>query len=261
MTEGDLIKKYRQERGLSLRALSKRLNMSPSTISRIERGETLADWHQLMSFCKALDIDEKVMTQISVNNRFSPDFIVTDNESSTIRPINVSEYILETLENMNILSDDGQKQVLDYSSLLIDSGKYDRLEDPETQYTYIDTKYAAAAGHGYLNDEYATATRHKVKVQDTPNYDEAIEVRGDSMSPLIADGDLAYVQYDYEYKDGKIYAVQVEDETLIKYCYLEDDTLTLVSENPNYKDRIVKLCEDSPVRIIGIVAGWVTPEG
>ncbi len=168
--------------------------------------------------------------------------------------------IQNTIKNMNALNSDGQKQVLDYSSLLIDSGKYERLEDPETQYTYIDTKYAAAAGHGYLNDEYATATRHKVKVQDTPKYDEVIEVRGDSMSPLIADGDIAYVQYNYEYKDEKIYAVQVEDETLIKYCYLEGDILTLVSENPSYKDRIVKLCEDSPVRIIGIVAGWVTPE-
>lgn len=59
MQEGELIKLQRTKKGLSLRALSKIVNLSPSTLSRIERGETFADWEILMDLCNVLDIDKK----------------------------------------------------------------------------------------------------------------------------------------------------------------------------------------------------------
>lgn len=50
------IKKVRKEKQLTYRALAEILNMSPTALCRIEKGERIPEPEQLSAICGALDI-------------------------------------------------------------------------------------------------------------------------------------------------------------------------------------------------------------
>ena len=77
------------------------------------------------------------------------------------------------------------------------------------------------------------------------------------MMPLILDGDIAFIQKDYDKINNEIYAVDVDGRTYIKRVIFETDQLILRSINEDYEDIIVT--EKNNVRILGLVVGWTTP--
>lgn len=125
---------------------------------------------------------------------------------------------------------------------------------------YVDlyTDAGTAAGAGAYNDGYDDGGYVRAQVYGVPDYDAIVDVRGDSMSPTIKGGDVAFVDFNFETVDGKIYIIQQEDDTYIKRCYFEKDRLTMKSDNPVYKDIVFQGIDKA--RIIGIVTGWATPE-
>ena len=262
MTEGELIKKYRQEKGYSLRALSEIINISPSTLSRIERGEAQVGWNELMNFCNVLGIDKNLMTQVTINERFQGDFVVKkkgNNESI----IFTTQQMRSVNKLMSKLNDKGQNKVVDYAKDIKLSGNYD-IDEPQAPFTLSEdyaefyTDAGAAAGSGAYNSGYDDGHCVCAKIADVPDYDAIVDVRGDSMEPTIKDGDVAFVDFNFDKKDGEIYIVQHEDDTYIKRCYFESDKLTLRSDNPDYNDIVFQ--DQDNVRVIGIVTNWATPE-
>ena len=83
-----------------------------------------------------------------------------------------------------------------------------------------------------------------------------MEVSGDSMEPLIKEGDLVLV--DQSQKDlyaGGIYAVGVQETIMVKRVERHPRRLILVSANPEYSPIHLQGDEIETLRIIGRVVG------
>jgi phage repressor protein C with HTH and peptisase S24 domain len=162
---------------------------------------------------------------------------------------------------MRRLSDEGQNIVFNTADGLDKSGQYKRdTTDSVTVEEYTETYSIAraAAGGGAYNEMYQDGVYRIIRTECIPEHDAQIDIVGDSMEPTIYDGDVAFVVRDYDRLDGKIYAVNIDDTTVIKRCYFKADGLVLVSDNPEYPDRTVTA--DNNISVAGRVVGWATPE-
>lgn len=82
----------------------------------------------------------------------------------------------------------------------------------------------------------------------------AMEVFGQSMEPMIKEGDTVLIdQSQNNILAGAIYAVGVEDTILIKRLEKHPDKLVLCSDNRNYEPIYLKKEEMEKIRIIGKV--------
>lgn len=90
---------------------------------------------------------------------------------------------------------------------------------------------------------------------DNANY-AFLSVKGDSMLPRIAEGDLALVNTDAAVKNGDVAVVLVNgNEATIKKVYIDDNGITLHAFNPYYPDihYTPDEVEALPVRFFGRV--------
>lgn len=81
-----------------------------------------------------------------------------------------------------------------------------------------------------------------------------LKVIGDSMEPLLIEGDKVLVRIQSSVESGD-YAVVIVDEEdgIVKKYVRENDTVTLISENPYYPPRPFKGKQAERVRIFGKV--------
>lgn len=91
-----------------------------------------------------------------------------------------------------------------------------------------------------------------------PKYDNEryfwLQVAGDSMSPVLNDGDLVLVERDYPPEHDKLMVLVVDDaEGFIKKVTMVGDTITLNSYNPYYPPRVFAGAETNRIRFIGRV--------
>ena len=85
--------------------------------------------------------------------------------------------------------------------------------------------------------------------------DYCLHVEGDSMIDAeIYDGDIAFILADYNFQDGKIYAVMygIDERASLKKIYREDDHLILMPCNSEYKPIIA---DPDDVCVIGECIG------
>ena len=61
-----------------------------------------------------------------------------------------------------------------------------------------------------------------------------LRARGDSMAPLILDGDLLLIEPGPQWKHKTIVAIYMDRHVTCKQLHLHDNTSALVSANPNY---------------------------
>lgn len=120
----------------------------------------------------------------------------------------------------------------------------------------------AAAGHGRLNEEHVEVKSayplplNLVQAMGLPpDKLRIIEVKGDSNTPELNDGDRAVVYIGEEaIRDGKMYAINVGDDLLVKQLQIEPDGgVTLVSKNPSFMPRKISRAERSRLSIAGRV--------
>lgn len=80
--------------------------------------------------------------------------------------------------------------------------------------------------------------------------------QGDSMEPLIRDGDLVAIRRQPEVENGQLAAVLIGTEATLKRVYLHDDFIELRPENTAYQSIIRRREEMDDVRIEGKVVGF-----
>ena len=81
-----------------------------------------------------------------------------------------------------------------------------------------------------------------------------IKVRGDSMYPKIEDGDTVVVHRQDSVDSGQIAVVMVDgEEGFVKKVVYDDDSVTLVSINPEYQDKLFKGRDLKRLRVVGLV--------
>jgi len=106
-----------------------------------------------------------------------------------------------------------------------------------------------AAGIPIFADEYIEGYQNV----ENEKIDYCLIIRGDSMTPVISDGSLVYVQKDAEIKNGDIVVALINgDDATVKYYYRYTDDIVLRSENKAYDEQHYKLNE---IDILGKVIG------
>ena len=82
--------------------------------------------------------------------------------------------------------------------------------------------------------------------------DFALRIKGDSMINVgINEGDIVFIRQQPDIENGEIGAVQIQDiecEATLKRVYKDNNSITLVSENPKYPPRILT---SGNVRVLG----------
>lgn len=95
-----------------------------------------------------------------------------------------------------------------------------------------------------------------VTVYDFDQADCAVRARGDSMEPLIQDGDLVMIHSQPMVDDGQIAAVVVDNEVTLKRVYYEPGRLLILSAlNSDYAPITISGPDIDQTRIIGRAIG------
>lgn len=106
---------------------------------------------------------------------------------------------------------------------------------------------SVSAGHGLLPSETPTTTTRDALAP----YDYTVRVRGDSMSGVLEDGDIAFVKAQEHALSGDIVIAMVRGEVVVKRLRKTNGMVTLISANERYEE-----IPASEVRILGVVTGF-----
>jgi repressor LexA len=87
-----------------------------------------------------------------------------------------------------------------------------------------------------------------------------IRVKGDSMAPIINNGDIVHVLKQDVVERGMMAVVLVDDEGFVKYLDYGTGWIELVSQNQMYRTMRFEGADTERVRVIGVVTG-VTRRG
>ncbi len=117
-----------------------------------------------------------------------------------------------------------------------------------------------AGGGSHLMDEdvqgHFAFRRDWLRQKGRPDSMVLMEVIGDSMEPVIREGDTVLIdQSQQEIYAGGIYAVGVADTIMVKRLERHPHKLVLWSANPNYSPVYLEGDEMDTVRILGKVVG------
>ena len=75
--------------------------------------------------------------------------------------------------------------------------------------------------------------------------------KGDSMAPMINDGDIVFVKRQPSVNKGEMAVVSIDNEVTLKRVYQSGDKITLVAINQAYEPIVVLASENKDIRILG----------
>ena len=218
MTIGDLIKQYRIQNKMTMQEFAERTGLSKGYISMLERG-------------KHPQNNKKIVPSIATVKKISVAMDITVDE------------ILEAIDGkqlINISSKDSFSDIANLTNISIPAARP------------IPIIGTICAGDGiWCEDSF----EGYFFIDSSIKADMCLKVSGDSMVDAgIADGDIALIKKTYEYADGNIYAVRMDDccEAALKKVSMQDDNIILSPCNAEYSP-ILKNAND--VYIIGECVG------
>ena len=130
------------------------------------------------------------------------------------------------------------------STAVPESCPYDSALDDAEHVMVPKLSVQLAAGHGAATPEVETATGFLAFRREwmqhyglQPGQVSAVDVTGDSMEPMLSEGDTVLVDHRRnEAKQGKVFAVRVEDDLLVKRLQRQPDGgWLLTSDNESYE--------------------------
>lgn len=259
------------------------IKMSKSHLSQYVNAKSSPDQHKLYLLSKTLDVGEAWLMGYDVDSYRVPDEerqkedtpvslhkdiienlddlkesnapLVNDFIEEIIKEQNnKSTFIPETTRIQSNLSYTRQQNVLNYAhdQLEEQNSKGDNVVDINLyKQDKIEVKVngCVSAGVGErLHDESLFTEMVKAPV---PPHDLALKVNGDSMEPMFKDGEIIFVEKTHNIKNGQIGIFIIEEEAYLKKVFVEDDRLTLISLNKNYRD--LHFYENQSVKLVGKV--------
>lgn len=81
--------------------------------------------------------------------------------------------------------------------------------------------------------------------------DFCVIAKGDSMAPMINDGDIVFVKQQPSVNKGEMAVVSVDNEVTLKRVYQSDDKITLIAINQAYEPIVILASENKDIRILG----------
>lgn len=222
MNVGDRMKSIRKQQGISADQLAESIGVSRSTIFRYEKGDI-----------------EKMPIEVVANVASSLHVSLID--LMGISNDSISEKITEIVSKLN---PDRQQNVYNYAE--------NQLKEQNGKVVNLPLVGKSAANPTELT--YGDVEIEHDDFTDVPHgADTAIRIQGDSMEPLIHDGQIIFYHQQEEVENGEIAIVEIDGDGVtckqIYYDYTSDEVI-LRSINKKYEPRHVK---DDQVRIIGRV--------
>lgn len=117
--------------------------------------------------------------------------------------------------------------------------------------------FAPTAAAGFMSGMSETDNGADLRAtnDNVPDYDFTINAAGDSMLPLIHDGDLLFCRYDddpYNPPLDRMVVIDTTEGAVVKVLWRDDDGLLLHSLNKKYSDR--RLDTSTILRMARVVA-------
>ncbi len=134
-----------------------------------------------------------------------------------------------------------------------------RSEEPSDNFQFdniipIKTKKIPLIGEIACGKPIVANHEYEVYVDATTdiNADFALKAKGDSMiNARIHDGDIVFIRQQPDVENGEIAAVIIDDEATLKRIYKNDNSITLVAENPKYPPLVYTSQDCVNINIIG----------
>jgi transcriptional regulator with XRE-family HTH domain len=96
---GEHLKKLRDERKLPIRKVASVLDIDPSTLSKIERGERTANKEMLPLLAELFNEDEKTLSVILFSDKIAYQILEEENSNEILK---VAEEKIQYLKNRNL---------------------------------------------------------------------------------------------------------------------------------------------------------------
>lgn len=219
------LKYLRKLHGLDQQSFAKKINRSVSTVSEWESGKYTPKAGILADIAN--------MFNVKLDDMMSKDLSI------------IKEDIFDnTISVMKLLNPDRQQNVYNYAD--------NQLREQNGKVVNLPLVGKSAANPAELT--YGDVEIEHDDFTDVPHgADTAIRIQGDSMEPLIHDGQIIFYHQQEEVENGEIAIVEIDGDGVtckqIYYDYTSDEVI-LRSINKKYEPRHVK---DDQVRIIGRV--------
>lgn len=255
MDLGKKIRIVREERGLNQAELASKLNITSRTLQNYEYGTSIPDIKIVQEMAKIFEIqvgyflDENFDVSTDVSSVVSAD---KDDVSSVVSVKNVSQNKKVSPNNQNSVSQSEKMKKLDE----IASGNKNKI----INLRFFDN-VSAAAGYGANNDDESfeiievTAKFLSKILRVTPQEYDVISVLGDSMEPLVKNGDMVLVKPTSEASNGEIVIANLGGDLYVKKL-LRDPikrNVRLTSMNNFYEDIVIEEDELEQLNIVGVV--------
>ncbi|HDJ2102035.1 TPA: helix-turn-helix transcriptional regulator [Staphylococcus aureus] len=238
---GEGLKKLRKNKNMTMEQLATDLNNKYPDLMKLTKGK-ISKWENekeepRLSTAKILAeyFNVKINDLYSESNTtYKDDNDITSiyNKLTPPRQENVLKYANSQLDEQNSKGDN-----------VVDINSYKQDKTP------VNVNGCVSAGVGErLHDETLFTEMVKAPV---PPHDLALKVNGDSMEPMFKDGEIIFVEKTHNIKNGQIGIFIIEEEAYVKKVFVEDDRLTLVSLNKEYRD--LHFYRNESVRLVGKV--------
>ncbi|HFU4503922.1 TPA: helix-turn-helix domain-containing protein [Streptococcus suis] len=243
-----MVKQYRTANSLTMEQLAEKIGKTKSTISKWEKGTRSPKIQEIEELANFFGIDPQIMM-------FGKSYTPTTAPNSLIEQI--SDKVVQ-------LTEKGKKDVLRFTSELLEREEADRIIREEPLFKVYFRSAAKAGPKGYGYDDYDADFAYTN--QEPPRHDVATKVDGDSMNPDYQDGDILYLRdYGASHYNGDECVVVIDDKSYFKRLYTTDDGLKLVSTNQD-KDTYPDIFIDFPpndgshIKIFNVVGSFTPVE-
>ena len=225
-------------RNVKAKELSEMTGISRSSISEWLSGKYEPKQDKIFIIANALNVDEAWLLGLDVPIERKSTITSIYNELEPPRQEVVYKFAERQLQEQNKKPKVVQLPIIE--------------DDKEIE---ILSGHESAAGFAILGDD-SNMTSTVMKASKVPNgADEVVVIKGNSMEPLIMDGEQVFIRHQPSVENGEIAIVAILDDGITcKKVYYDDaeGTVTLESVNDDYEDMIFPV-ED--IRIIGKVLG------
>jgi transcriptional regulator with XRE-family HTH domain len=96
---GEYLRKLREEHNLPIRKVASKLDIDPSTLGKIERGERSANKEMIPIFADLFKIEEKTLSLILFSDKVAYQILEQENPNEILK---VAEEKIQYLKNKNL---------------------------------------------------------------------------------------------------------------------------------------------------------------
>lgn len=229
MTIVDRIQKLCDENNIKVRPLERSLGISTGTIGKWDTSSPSAD--RLYKIAEYFNV--------------SMEWLLTGKDNGIEKFLSSKE--LEFVSNYRFLSDMDKKRISDYIAFCnIADNTPIQLETKKEDLPVIGK---VAAGQPILAIENPLSFTSRIN--RLVNY--ALYIKGDSMDPVIRDGETVQVISQKTLENGEIGIIKIDDSATCKRFYKDDYSVKLISFNPEYEPLIYDSTSSTNVQILGKV--------